>query len=80
MANATKLTDKELKELQEINASYNKCKAALGELEIQKHNILHQVDSVNKDFAEVEKKLVEKYGTDVTIDIATGQIKEKEEA
>lgn len=80
MANATKLTDKELKELQEMNASFNKFKAALGELEMQKHNILHQVESVNKDFAEVEKKLVEKYGTDVTIDIATGQIKEKEEA
>jgi len=80
MANATKLTEEELKELQEMNASFNKFKAALGELEMQKHNILHQVDSINKDFAEVEKKLVEKYGTDVTIDIATGEIKEKEEA
>lgn len=80
MANATKLTEEELKELQEVNASFNKFKAALGELEMQKHNILHQVDEVNKSFAEVEKKLVEKYGTDVTIDIATGEIKEKEEA
>ena len=78
MAEATKVTDKELKELQEINATFNKYKAALGEIEMQKHNILHQVDTVNKDFAEVETKLVDKYGKDVTIDIATGYIKQKE--
>ena len=78
MAKATKITDKELKELQEINADFNKRKAALGELEMQKHAILHQVDSLNASFSELEKKLVEKYGEDVTIDISTGQIKEKE--
>ena len=78
MAKATKITDKELKELQEINADFNKRKAALGELEMQKHAILHQVDSLNASFSELEKKLVEKYGDDVTIDISTGQIKEKE--
>ena len=78
MAKATKITDKELKELQEINADFNKRKAALGELEMQKHAILHQVDSLNASFSELEKKLVEKYGEDVTIDISTGQIKEEE--
>jgi len=78
MAKATKITDKELKELQEINAEFNKRKAALGELEMQKHAILHQVDDLNASFSELEKKLVEKYGEDVTIDISTGQIKDKE--
>ena len=78
MAKATKITDKELKELQEINAEFNKRKAALGELEMQKHAILHQVDNLNASFSELEKKLVDKYGEDVTIDISTGQIKEKE--
>ena len=78
MAKATKITDKELKELQEINTEYNKRKAALGELEMQKHAILHQVDGLNASLSELEKKLVEKYGEDVTIDISTGQIKEKE--
>ena len=80
MANATKITDNELKELQEINAEFNKRKAALGELEMQKHSILHQVDELNKSFSDIEKKLVEKYGEDVTIDIATGDIKDKEES
>ena len=79
MAKATKITDKELKELQEINADFNKRKAALGELEMQKHAILHQVDDLNASFSELEKKLVERYGDDVTIDISTGEIKEKEE-
>ena len=78
MAKATKITDKELKELQDINAEYNKRKAALGELEMQKHAILHQVDGLNASLSELEKKLVDKYGEDVTIDISTGQIKEKE--
>ena len=78
MAKATKITDKELKELQDINAEYNKRKAALGELEMQKHAILHQVDGLNASLSELEKKLVEKYGEDVTIDISTGQIKEEE--
>jgi len=80
MAKETKITDEELKELQEINAEFNKRKAALGELEMQKHSILHQVDALNKSFAELEKKLVEKYGTDVTIDISTGDIQEKQES
>ena len=80
MANATKITDNELKELQEINSEFNKRKAALGELEMQKHSILHQVDELNKSFSDIEKKLVEKYGEDVTIDIATGDIKDKEES
>ena len=80
MAKATKITDNELKELQEINSEFNKRKAALGELEMQKHSILHQVDELNKSFSNIEKKLVEKYGEDVTIDIATGQIKDKEES
>lgn len=78
MAKATKITDKELKELQEINTEYNKRKAALGELEMQKHAILLQVDGLNASFSQIEKKLVEKYGDDVTIDISTGQIKDKE--
>lgn len=78
MAKATKITDKELKELQEINTAYNKRKAALGELEMQNHAILHQVDELNASFSELEKKLVQKYGDDVTIDISTGQIKDKE--
>jgi len=78
MAKATKITDKELKELQEINTEYNKRKAALGELEMQKHAILLQVDGLNASFSQLEKKLVEKYGDDVTIDISTGQIKDKE--
>ena len=80
MAKATKVNDRELKELQEINSEFNKRKAALGELEMQKHSILHQVDELNKLFSDIEKKLVEKYGEDVTIDIATGQIKDKEES
>ena len=78
MAKATKITDKELKELQEINTEYNKRKVALGELEMQKHAILSQVDGLNASFSQLEKKLVEKYGDDVTIDISTGQIKDKE--
>ena len=47
---------------------------------MQKHSILHQVDELNKSFADIEKKLVEKYGTDVTIDISTGDITEKQES
>ena len=80
MAKETKVTEEELKELQEINAEFNKRKAALGEFEMQKHSILHQVDELNKSFADIEKKLVEKYGTDVTIDISTGDITEKQES
>jgi hypothetical protein len=77
MAKATKITDQELKELQEVNAEYNKRKAALGELDMQKYSILLQVDGLNAAFSELEKKLVYKYGDDVTIDILTGEIKDK---
>jgi len=73
-----KIEEVELKELQEINAEFNKRKAALGEIEMQRNAILHQVDSLNASFSELEKKLVEKYGENVTIDINTGEIKDKE--
>lgn len=79
MADATKVNERELKELQEINAEFNKYKVALGEIEMQKHNILHQVDSVNKKFGDLEKKFIEKYGENVTIDINTGAITKKED-
>lgn len=78
MADATKVNERELKELQEINTEFNKYKVALGEIEMQKHNILHQVDSVNKKFGDLEKKFIEKYGNNVTIDINTGAITKKE--
>jgi hypothetical protein len=73
-----KVTDQELAKIQEMNTDFNKSKMALGDLELQKQNIIRHVDSLKKEFAEHEKMLIEKYGIDSVINVQTGEITQKQ--
>lgn len=74
----SKLTDEQLKLLQDLNQRTNNIKVRLGDLEVQKVMLLPELDKVRQEFAEVEQKLVEEYGTDTVINIQTGEITKKE--
>jgi len=50
---------------------------AIGDIEIQKQNILIHVDFLKKEFAVQEKLLIEKYGQDSIVNIQTGEITQK---
>jgi hypothetical protein len=74
----SKLTDEQLKLLQDLNQRTNNIKVRLGDLEVQKVMLLPELDKVRQEFAEVEQKLVEEYGADTVINIQTGEITKKE--
>lgn len=73
-----KVTEEELKTIQEMNSDFNKAKMALGDLELQRHNIIRHIDEMKKIFNEHEKMLIEKYGKDSVINIQTGEVTQKE--
>ena len=50
MAKSTKLTENELKSLQENVNKLNQVHMELGRLENQKHKILHQMNDIEKEF------------------------------
>jgi len=72
------LEKKELLELQTLNSDFVKLKTQLGDLELQKHLIIEQVQEVRKKFSDLETQLIKKYGENTTINLQTGEIKEKE--
>jgi hypothetical protein len=72
------LTQEELKTIQDLNAEFAKAKTALGDLELQKQNVLQHIDAVRKEFAVNERSLIEKYGDDAIINIQTGEVTKKE--
>lgn len=74
-----KLEQAELEQLQKINSQFGMLKAQLGDLEIQKHLVIEQVNYVKSEFSSMEKELVEKYGENTSINLQTGEVTEKEE-
>ena len=73
----TEIKKEELTKLQELVGNYNQHQSKLGELEVQKHQILHAVSDIQTSLQGFQNELRETYG-DVTIDINTGEIKENE--
>lgn len=69
-----KLDEKEQKELQDIQEAFGKLKAALGDVELHKHEILKKIDRLKAVLQSNEQKLIEKYGKDSVVNIETGAI------
>jgi len=78
MANA-QVTQEELTTIQELNAEFNKAKMAIGDVELQKLNIIRHIEELKAQFTAHEKSLVDKYGADVVINIQTGEVTQKTE-
>lgn len=72
------LTQEELGKIQDANTAFNKAKMALGGLEIDRHEVLKQIDALKREFAEYELMLVEKYGANAVINMQTGEVTQKE--
>tara|TARA_R100000988_G_C3846696_1_gene92992 strand:- start:88 stop:369 length:282 start_codon:yes stop_codon:yes gene_type:complete len=68
-----KLNEKQTKEVQNIVSLANQIKLELGNMEARKHALLHELDSINNQIVDINKKLEEEYGK-VDIDIATGNL------
>jgi hypothetical protein len=72
-----KLSKEELKELQDLNTEFSKKKMQIGEIEVQKSFIISEINQIKLQFAQNEKKLIEKYGKDSVINLQTGEVQQK---
>jgi hypothetical protein len=75
----TKVSQEELTTIQELNAEFNKAKMAIGDVELQKLNIVRHIEELKAQFTAHEKSLVDKYGADAVINIQTGEVTHKTE-
>jgi hypothetical protein len=75
---ATVVTNEELKKIQEMTSKFNEAKVALGDMELQKQNLLRHIEMMRMEFSHNEKTLIEKYGEDAIINVQTGQITYKQ--
>jgi hypothetical protein len=58
----TKITDEQLKLLQEQQGKLNEVLRTIGVLETQKSNVLKEVESISKEIDVTKKELEEEYG------------------
>ena len=52
---------------------------AIGDVELQKQQIIRHIEELKVEFAAHEKSLIEKYGSDAVINIQTGEVTHKTE-
>ena len=69
-----KISEEQLKELQEIVSGINQAQMQLGLFELQKHNMLHSVLKMQKDINKLQDQFVREYGTN-DIDLRDGTIR-----
>ena len=73
MAENQKLTTEELGALQVLNTNFQNTKIKIAECELQKVKLIAELDAFRKDFASMEKELINKYGDKVQINLQTGE-------
>jgi len=76
-----KITEEELKKVQELQGQMNQALSQVGLIEAQKHGLLHSIADLNKEVEDNKKVLEEKYGQ-IQINLEDGSfedIKKEEE-
>jgi len=70
---AEKITEEQLKKVQETVNNLNRSQIEIGQLESRKHEMLHGVAGLRDDLAKLQTEFEKEYGT-FDIDIQTGAI------
>ena len=73
-----KISEEELKGLQNVVSAINKLQFDIGVMEVQKHNAMHALFEGNDKLRELQDKFKEQYGTE-DINIQSGAINYKED-
>ena len=68
-----KVTDEQLEQLQKFVATINEGQATIGGLEMQKQEMILQVEKVISDLKTMQADLEKEYGN-VTVNLTTGEI------
>tara|TARA_R100000234_G_scaffold105213_1_gene75333 strand:- start:59 stop:328 length:270 start_codon:yes stop_codon:yes gene_type:complete len=71
MSKENKITEEELKNLQELLGKLNSASNQLGNIEMQKHQLLHASQSLQNDLNALQKTLEDTYGK-VNVNIQNG--------
>lgn len=74
-----KLTQEELEKVQKISSDTTRLKISLGELELQKQQLLNHSDEIKSFANSIKIELTEKYGSNCVIDVITGEITKEED-
>jgi hypothetical protein len=74
-----KITEDQLKSLQEVVGSINNLQSQIGAIELQKHQLLHQASEFQLKLSEIQKDLEADYGS-VTVNLQDGTISEEEKS
>lgn len=77
MKKVQEIKKEELTELQDLVKNFNQHQLKLGELEIEKHQILHGASKIQEDLQKFQDGLREEYG-DITININDGSFEKIE--
>tara|TARA_B100001094_G_C17865435_1_gene639471 strand:- start:389 stop:664 length:276 start_codon:yes stop_codon:yes gene_type:complete len=73
-----KITDEQLKKVQEVINAINRGQLELGGLETRKHMILHQISSIQDQLSAMQNEFKEQYGT-IDINVQDGTINHSDE-
>ena len=73
-----KVTDEQLKKLQEIVGAMNGATTRVGQIETQKHAVLHDLTLMRTDLVDFQAELEKEYGK-VNVNIQDGTITETED-
>jgi allophanate hydrolase subunit 1 len=68
-----KITDEQLKKIQETVNTMNRAQIEIGGMELRKHELLHQLAGVKDELAVLQEELNKDYGT-VDVNIQNGTI------
>ena len=74
----TKVTDEQLKKIQETVSVINRAHSEIGSIETKKHALMHQVSASQEKLQTLQTELEKEYGT-VDININDGTINYKED-
>lgn len=76
---AKQLKEEELKNIQALNQKFVNTKVAIADAEVNKKNLIAALETIQQEFADMEKELIKSYGENSVIDLRTGEVRDKEE-
>jgi len=68
-----KITDEELRKVQEAVNTMNRAQLEIGSMELRKHEMMHQLASVKDELSGLQDELQKEYGT-IDVNIQDGTI------
>ena len=72
------ISDEQLTKLQNIVQAINKLKMDIGQIEAQKHNMLHTLTQGNEQLNKIQSEIKDEYGENIDVNINDGSIRYNE--